>query len=84
MLPVCESWALLFDESSYRSVIHRSVKQQCGCSEDCYHVRLTLYSALLRTITFKKVITSVALYGCETPSLTRREEHRVRVFENRG
>jgi hypothetical protein len=25
----------------------------------------------------------VALYGCETWSLTLREEHRLRVFENR-
>jgi hypothetical protein len=25
----------------------------------------------------------VALYGCETSSLTLREEHRLRVFENR-
>jgi hypothetical protein len=25
----------------------------------------------------------VVLYGCETLSLTLREEHRVRVFENR-
>jgi hypothetical protein len=26
---------------------------------------------------------SVVLYGCETLSLTLREEHRLRVFENR-
>ena len=26
---------------------------------------------------------SLALYGCETWSLTLREEHRLRVFENR-
>jgi hypothetical protein len=26
---------------------------------------------------------SVVLYGCETWSLTLREEHRLRVFENR-
>ena len=29
------------------------------------------------------VILSVALYGCETWSLTLREEHRLRAFENR-
>jgi hypothetical protein len=27
--------------------------------------------------------TTVVLYGCETWSLTLREEHRLRVFENR-
>jgi hypothetical protein len=32
---------------------------------------------------FKNVILPVLLYGCETWSLTLREEHRLRVFENR-
>jgi hypothetical protein len=31
----------------------------------------------------KTIVLSVVLYGCETWSLTLREEHRVRVFENR-
>ena len=30
-----------------------------------------------------RIILSVVLYGCETWSLTLREEHRLRVFENR-
>jgi hypothetical protein len=29
------------------------------------------------------IILSVVLYGCETWSLTLREQHRLRVFENR-
>jgi hypothetical protein len=32
---------------------------------------------------FKTIILQVVLYGCETWSLTLREEHRLRVFENR-
>jgi hypothetical protein len=32
---------------------------------------------------YKTVILPVMLYGCETWSLTLREEHRLRVFENR-
>jgi hypothetical protein len=32
---------------------------------------------------YKTIILPVALYGCETLSLTLREEHRLRVFENR-
>jgi hypothetical protein len=32
---------------------------------------------------YKTVILPVVLYGCETLSLTLREEHRLRVFENR-
>jgi hypothetical protein len=31
---------------------------------------------------YKTVILPVVLYGCETWSLTLREEHRLRVFEN--
>jgi hypothetical protein len=32
---------------------------------------------------YKTIILPVVLYGCETWSLTLREEHRSRVFENR-
>jgi hypothetical protein len=36
------------------------------------------------TITiYKTIILPVVLYGCETWSLTLRDEHRLRVFENR-
>jgi hypothetical protein len=31
----------------------------------------------------KAIILPVVLYGCETLSLTLREEHRLRLFENR-
>jgi hypothetical protein len=31
----------------------------------------------------KTIILPVVLYGCETWSLTLREEHRLKVFENR-
>jgi hypothetical protein len=31
---------------------------------------------------YKTIILPVVLYGCETWSLTSREEHRLRVFEN--
>jgi hypothetical protein len=32
---------------------------------------------------YKTTILPVVLYGCETWSLTLREEHRLKVFENR-
>jgi hypothetical protein len=32
---------------------------------------------------YKTIIVPVVLYGCETWSLTLREEHRLRVIENR-
>ena len=31
---------------------------------------------------YRTIILSVVLYACETWSLTLREEHRLRVFEN--
>jgi hypothetical protein len=32
---------------------------------------------------YRNIILPVVFYGCETWSLTLREEHRLRVFENR-
>jgi hypothetical protein len=32
---------------------------------------------------YKTIISLTVLYGCETWSLTLREEHRLRVFDNR-
>jgi hypothetical protein len=32
---------------------------------------------------YKTIILPVMLYGCETWSLTLREEHRLKVFENK-
>jgi hypothetical protein len=40
-------------------------------------------SRKLKVKIYKTIILPVVLYGCETWSLTLREEHRLRVFENR-
>ena len=37
----------------------------------------------LRGPTYKTIMLLVVLYGCETWSLTLKEEHRLRVFENK-
>jgi hypothetical protein len=37
----------------------------------------------VKVIIYKIIILPVVLYGCETWSLTVREEHKLRVFENR-
>jgi hypothetical protein len=42
-----------------------------------------LISKYLKIKIYKTVILPVVLYGCKTWSLTVREEHRLRVFENR-
>jgi hypothetical protein len=42
-----------------------------------------LLSRNVKVELYKTIILPVVLYGCETWSLTLREEHRLRVFENR-
>jgi hypothetical protein len=42
-----------------------------------------LISKNIKIKIYKTVILPVVLYGCETWSLTLREEHGLRVFENR-
>jgi hypothetical protein len=41
-----------------------------------------LLSKNLKIRIYKTIVLSAVLYGCETWSLTLREEHRLRVFEN--
>jgi hypothetical protein len=43
-----------------------------------------LQSKNLEIQIYKTIILPVVLYGCETWSLTFREERRLRVFQNRG
>ncbi|KAJ4442069.1 hypothetical protein ANN_11935 [Periplaneta americana] len=44
----------------------------------------SLLSKSLKVRIYKTVILPVVLYGCETWTLTLREEQRLRVFENKG
>ncbi|KAJ4444588.1 hypothetical protein ANN_06384 [Periplaneta americana] len=46
-------------------------------------VDFRLLSKNLKVRIYKTVILPVVLYGCETWTLTLREEHRLRVFENK-
>ena len=43
----------------------------------------SLLSKNLKIKIYRTIILPVVLYGCETWSLTLREEHRLRAFENR-
>jgi hypothetical protein len=43
----------------------------------------SLLSRSVKVKIYKAIILPVVLYGCEPWSLTLREEHRLRVFENR-
>jgi hypothetical protein len=46
-------------------------------------VELLVLSKNIKIRIYKTIILPVVLCGCETWSLTLREEHRLRVFENR-
>jgi hypothetical protein len=71
-----------------QNLIQVEIKRRLNSGIACYHsVQNLLSSRLLsRNIKikiYKSIILPVVLYGCETWSLTLREEHRLRVFENR-
>jgi hypothetical protein len=67
---------------------HEEIKRRLNSRNACYHSVRSLPSSRLlsrnlRVKMYKTIILPVVLYGCETWSLTSREEHRLRVFENR-
>jgi hypothetical protein len=48
-----------------------------------FQISSRLLSRDVKVKIYKTIILPLVLYGCETWSLTSREEHRLRVFENR-
>ena len=68
--------------------IQEEIKSRLKSGNACYHsVQNLLSSNLLpqniKIRIYRTVILPVVLYGCETWSLTLREERRLRAFENR-
>jgi hypothetical protein len=71
-----------------QNCVQEEIKSRLNSGNACYHsVQSLLSSRLLsrnvKVIIYKTIIMPVVLYGCETWSLTLREEHRLRAFENR-
>ena len=71
-----------------RSPIQEEIRSKSMSGNACYHsVQNLLSSSLLsknvKIKIYSTIILPVVLFGCETWSLTLREEHRLRVFENR-
>jgi hypothetical protein len=69
-------------------LIHEGVKRKFSSGNASYHsvqslLSSRLFSKYLKMRIYKTIILPVILYGCETWSLTLREEHRLRVFENK-
>jgi hypothetical protein len=68
------------------NLIQEEIKRRLSSGNACYHSVQNLLSSLLENVKmriFETLILPVVLYGCETWSLTLREEHRLSVFENR-
>jgi hypothetical protein len=68
--------------------MNEEIKSRINSGNACYHSVQCLLSYHLLSITvkvkiYKTIILPIVLRGCETWSLTLREEHRLRVFENR-
>ncbi|KAJ4435309.1 hypothetical protein ANN_17919 [Periplaneta americana] len=68
------------NRTSASSVPLRFKKQNFSFSCTAFH---SLLSKNLKVRIYKTFILPVVLYGCETWTLTLREEHRLRVFENK-
>jgi len=73
---------------TYQNSIQEENKSRLKSGNACYHSVQNLLSSSLLSKNLKNkihrtIILSLVLYGCETWSLTLREERRLRVFEKR-
>jgi hypothetical protein len=71
-----------------QNCMQEEIKSRLHSGNACYHSVQSLLSSRLmsrnvKVKIYKTIILPVVLYGCENWSLTLREEHRLRVFENR-
>jgi hypothetical protein len=65
-----------------QNLIQEEIKRRLNSGNACYHsVQNLVSSGNIKIRIYKIIILPVVLYGCETWSLTLREEHRPRVFE---
>jgi hypothetical protein len=68
--------------------VQEEIKSRLILGNACYHsvqnmLSSRLLSKNLKIKIYQIIILPIVLYGCETWSLILREEHRLRVFENR-
>jgi hypothetical protein len=68
--------------------MHEEIKSRLKSGNACYHsvqclLSFRLLSKNLKVKIYKTIILPIVLYGCDSWSLTLREEHRLKVFENR-
>jgi hypothetical protein len=73
---------------TYQNSIYEEIKSRLKSGNACYHsvqnlLSFSLLSKNIKIRIYRTVILLVVLCGCETWSLTLREECRLRGFENR-
>jgi len=83
-----EEFKYLGTTLTHQNSIQEEMKSRLNSGNACYHsVQNLLSSCFLpknsKIKTHRTIILPIVLYGCETRSLTLREERRVRVVENR-
>jgi hypothetical protein len=71
-----------------QNCMHEEINSRLNSGNACYHSVQSLFSSPLlsrnmKVEMYKTIILPVGLCGCETWSVTLKEEHRLRVFENR-
>jgi hypothetical protein len=71
-----------------QKLIQEEIKRRLNLGNACYNSDQNLLSSrlLYKNITiriYKTIILPVVVYGCESSSLTVKEEYRPRVLENR-
>jgi hypothetical protein len=71
-----------------QNCMQEEIKSRLNSGNACYHSAQSLLSSrvLSRNVKakiYKTIILPVVLYGCETWPFTLREEHKLRVFENK-
>ena len=71
----------------HQNSIPEEIKSRLRSGNACYHsVQNLFFSRLLsknlKIKIYRTIILPIVLYGCETWSLTLREERKLRVFEN--
>jgi hypothetical protein len=69
-------------------MIQEEIKRRLNSGNACYHsvqnlLSSRLLSKNLKTRIYTTIILPVVFYGCETWSWSLREDHRLRVFENK-
>jgi hypothetical protein len=71
-----------------QTCLKEEIKSRLNSGNACYHSAQSLQSFRLpsRNVNvkiYRTIILPLVLYGCKTWSLALREEHRLRMFENR-